>query len=339
MPSSSLSSTETHISFERLVIRIEHLLSEAGASPVVARTLAENCAGCERDGAFSHGIFRVLGYLESLRVEHVDGSAEAVVERVSPSYLRVDARNGFAQPALAAAEPAIAEAVAATGVAVVAMRGSHHFSALWPDLEPFANAGFVALTMVAGGQPSVSPHGVSEPVFGTNPFAFATPAGDGPPLIVDFATSTMSRGDLQLARNESRDVPGGTGTGRDGRETTDPAEILDEGALLPFGGHKGAALSLMVEVLASGLTGGAFSFEAGTEDAPHAHTSRTGQLLLVIDPAYGGNDAFTGRVAGLTAMLRAAGMTRLPGDQRYRNRAMSEANGIAVTPAITALFE
>lgn len=336
---SPLSPDETHISFERLVLRISQLFREAGASPQVARTLAENCAGCERDGSLSHGIFRVPGYLDSLRIEHVDGNAEVVVERASPSYLRVDARNGFAQPALAVARPAIDAAIAATGVALVAIRDSHHFSALWPDLEPFARAGYVALTMVTGGQPSVSPRGVTGPVFGTNPFAFATPAGDDPPVIMDFATSTMSHGDVQLARNEAREVPHGTGTGRGGRDTTDPAEILDEGGLLPFGGHKGAALSLMVEVLASGLTGGAFSFEASNEGSPEARTSRTGQLLVVVDPARGGNDAFAGRVAGLTAMLREAGMTRLPGDQRYRHRAESEAKGIPVSPAIAALFE
>lgn len=331
--------TSTHIPYERLVQRISELLTDAGASPQAARTLAQNCAGCERDGAISHGVFRVPGYLESLRIKHVDGLAEAVVERLSPSYLRVDAKNGFAQPALAIAKPFIDEAIAATGVAVVAMHDSHHFSALWPDIEPFARAGFVALTMVAAGQPSVMPRGVTERVFGTNPFAFATPSGKGPPVVMDFATSTMSHGDLQLARNESREVPVGTGTGRGGRDTTDPAEILEDGGLLPFGGHKGAALSLMVEVLAAALTGGAFSFEDDRGKSPQAHTSRTGQLLLVIDPAFGGNEQFTARVAGLIEMLRESGMTRLPGDARYRHRAESEARGIPITPELAALFE
>jgi delta1-piperideine-2-carboxylate reductase len=258
---------------------------------------------------------------------------------VSPSYLRIDAKNGFAQSALASAKPAIDEALATTGIAVIAMRDSHHFSALWPDIELFAREGHVALTMVASGQPSVMPRGATKRVFGTNPFAFATPSGTHNPVVMDFATSSMSHGDLQLAANEEREVPLGTGTGRSGRDTTDPAEIIAEGGLLPFGGHKGAALSLMVEVLASALTGGAFSSKADHDRAEGARTSRTGQLLLVIDPSFKGNEHFADRVGDLIEMLREAGMSRLPGDHRYQRRAETAVSGIPVTPAIIALFD
>lgn len=338
MTASTLDCRATHIPAEQLATRGAELLVEAGASPDIAGVIADNCVACERDGALSHGVFRVAGYLDSLRAAHVDGKATAAVESASPSYLRIDAKNGFAQSALAAAKPTIDRALEVTGIAVIAIRDSHHYSALWPDLEPFAREGCVALTMVASGQPSVMPRGTAKRVFGTNPMAFATPSGTGDPVVMDFATSSMSHGDLQLAANESREVPIGTGTGRAGRDTPDPAEIINEGGLLPFGGHKGAALSFMVEVLASTLTGGAFSYEADHDRVAGARTSRTGQLLLVIDPSFRGNEQFADCVGELTATLREAGMTRLPGDHRYRHRAEVAAHGIPITATIAALF-
>ncbi|UOQ90531.1 Ldh family oxidoreductase [Agromyces endophyticus] len=324
------------IAFEPLVGRLQTLLEQAGASPFTAEVIARNCAGCERDGASSHGVFRLHGYLDSLRSGTVDGAAEPVLERVGPSFLRVDAANGFAQPALRHAQPVVDGMLAETGIAVVAIKDSHHFSALWPDLEPFAVAGFVGLTMVVGGTRVVRPRGAAEPVFGTNPIAFATPVRGASPIVFDLATSSMSHGDLQLARNASREVPPGTGTDRDGRDTTDPGEILAARGLLPFGGHKGAALSFMVEVLAAGLTGGAFSYEAELEQGA-ARTRRTGQLLVLIDPDRGGG-GFAARIEQLVAFLRESGMTRLPADHRYRNRAQAERDGIPMTDAIAEIF-
>ncbi|WP_415012686.1 Ldh family oxidoreductase [Amaricoccus sp.] len=283
---------------------------------------------CEIDGSHSHGVFRVPGCRASLRSGAIDAGAEPVLDRVAPALLRVDACGGYAQPALARAVPTIRDMVAETGTATVALRDSHHFSALWPDLEPFTDAGLVALTVVSGG-PTVTVRGASRNVFGTNPIAFGFPLAGARPVILDLATSTMSNGDLRIASNEGRKVPVGTSLGRDGRDTDDPAEILAHGGALPFGGHKGMALSLMVEVLASALTGGAFSHEMDFAAHPDNQTPKTGQFLLVVDPARGGNAGFA---------ERAAGVDRLPSDRRYRHRDAAAERGIPVTDGIRALF-
>jgi delta1-piperideine-2-carboxylate reductase len=88
---------EHRIGYPELAARLEPILHRAGASRAVARTLAENCAACERDGSKSHGIFRMPGYVSTLKSGWVDGAAVPVVEDAAPSFLRVDARNGFAQ--------------------------------------------------------------------------------------------------------------------------------------------------------------------------------------------------------------------------------------------------
>ena len=183
--------------FDELTELLKDVFIRNGTSAFVADILATNCAGCERDGALSHGIFRMPGYVASLKTGWVDGQAEPEVEAVSPSFIRIDARNGFAQPALAAAAGAIDEAIERTGVVVVAIRNSHHFSALWPDVEPFARRGLVAISFV-NGLANVVPHGGHTAVFGTNPIAFAVPIADGDPIVVDQATSDIANGEVRL---------------------------------------------------------------------------------------------------------------------------------------------
>jgi delta1-piperideine-2-carboxylate reductase len=327
------------ISFDDLVAVIEAKLTAAGASADVARVLATNCASCERDGTLSHGVFRVAGYLDSLTRGWADGTAESSVDVVGPSYIRIDGRNGFAQPALAAARPQIDPVLAETGVAVIALHDSHHFSALWPDLEAFARDGYVAMGMIASGKLAVVPEGATRPVFSTNPFGFATPVAEADPVVFDFSTSSMSHGDLQLLRAEGKDVPVGTGVDSTGEDTTDPSTILDGGGIRPIGGHKGALLSFMIETLAAGLTGGSFTYEIDAEAPEGAHTFRTGQLFIVIDPERGGNTAYLDRVRGFVDMLRNAGMDRQPGDRRYANRAEAADRGIPITDTIRSLFD
>ncbi|MFF2315266.1 Ldh family oxidoreductase [Arthrobacter sp. NPDC058097] len=327
-----------YISFADLVSAIETALLKAGAAAEAAAIVARNHAMCERDGSLSHGVFRVPQYVETLATGYLDGAAVPRVEQVTASYIRVDAANGFAQVGLERARESIMNTVAEQGVAVVAMRNSVHHSALWPDVEPFAHAGYVAFTAVTGGVPTVAPAGVREAVLSTNPFAFATPVQGAHPMVVDSATSSMSFGDLSLAARDGRPVPIGTGVDARGVETTDAGAIADGGTLLPFGGHKGAALSMMVEILASALTGGAFSVEAVVDKPAGAYPSRTGQFFLVVDPDRGWGGDFASRVAGFLQMLRSAGMDRLPADHRYASRARAESRGVPVTQAIGQLL-
>ena len=321
----------SHITFDELTRRLSDAFIANGASPENAQLIARNCAACERDGSTSHGVFRIPGYLGSLRTGWLDGAAVPTVKTVSPSYLRVDAANGFAQVALDAARPHIERAVAETSVALVAIRDAHHFSSLWPDVEPFARQGLVALTMVTGGDSIVVPPGATERIFGTNPVAFATPRAGAEPLVWDFATSTMSHGDVTIARNEGRTLPIGRGVGIGGRDTGDPAEILDHGGLLPVGGHKGALIMLMVEALASGLTGAPFSTEADLGKPTGAETSRIGQVLIVLDPERDNPGSYASRVGAFVEMLREAGMSRIPAEERAARRAAAERDGIPVT--------
>ena len=247
------------VSLSDLTALLARIFERHGCSAEVAAILAANCAAAQRDGADSHGVFRMPGYVSTLQSGWVDGRAVPEVQDVAPGFVRVDARNGFAQPALVAARPLLLEKVRRNGIALLAIRDSHHFAALWPDVEPFADAGLVALSVV-NSMACVVPHGGKKALFGTNPIAFAAPRANGDPLVFDMATSAIAHGDVQIAAREGRLLPPQHGVDAGGQPTQDPQAILQGGALLPFGGHKGSALSMMVELLAAALTGGDFSF-------------------------------------------------------------------------------
>ena len=127
--------------------------------------------------------------------------------------------------------------------------------------------------------PGVAPYGGRERIFGTNPFAFAAPGGpDRPPVVVDFATSGVAEGKLRVARAKGEIVAPGLIVDRNGQPSQEPDAYYDGGALLPFGGHKGYGLGLMVEVLGGLLSG------AGISSLP-GYDSANGTMLLAIDTA------------------------------------------------------
>ncbi|MGY2254208.1 Ldh family oxidoreductase [Pseudomonas reactans] len=317
----------THLSYETLTLLLQRIFVQHGTSESVAQVLAENCASAERDGAHSHGVFRVPGYVSTLNSGWVNGKAVPIVEDVASGFIRVDAANGFAQPALAAARSLLVDKARSAGIALLAIHNSHHFAALWPDVEPFAEDGLVALSVV-NSMTCVVPHGADRPLFGTNPIAFAAPRADGPPIVFDLATSAIAHGDVQIAARKGERLPPGMGVDSLGQPTQDPKAILEGGALLPFGGHKGSALSMMVELLAAALTGGNFSFEFNWSEHPGARTPWTGQLVIVIDPSKTAGQSFAERSQELVRQMHAAGLRRLPGDRRHRTRAKSQQTGI-----------
>ncbi|MBF6029503.1 Ldh family oxidoreductase [Pseudomonas sp. P115] len=331
MSASSLDhdSSTTHLSYEKLTMLLQRIFIRHGTSESVAQVLAENCASAERDGAHSHGVFRMPGYVSTLNSGWVNGKAVPIVDDVASGFVRVDAANGFAQPALAAARALLVSKARSAGIALLAIHNSHHFAALWPDVEPFADEGLVALSVV-NSMTCVVPHGADRPLFGTNPIAFAAPRADGAPIVFDLATSAIAHGDVQIAARKGERLPPGMGVDSLGQPTQDPKAVLEGGALLPFGGHKGSALSMMVELLAAALTGGNFSFEFNWSDHPGARTPWTGQLVILIDPSKTAGQNFAERSQELVRQMHAAGLRRLPGDRRHRTRAKSQEAGIEI---------
>ena len=321
---------EARVSYEELAALLATIFRKHGCADNVARILADNMAAAERDGAHSHGVFRVAGNLGSLDSGWVDGKTVPALEDIAPGVLRADGRNGFSLPVLELArEPLMAKA-RTNGIALLTIRNAHHFSAVWPDIEPFARAGFVVLAMI-NSMASVVPHGGTKKLYGTNPMGFAAPRGNGDPLVFDQASSGWSNGDVQIARREGRQLPPGMGVDRDGQPTIDPNAVLGGGALLPFGGHKGSSIAMMMEIMGAALAGSDYSFEIDWSGHPGAATPHGGQTYILIDPARGNSRAFTARIETLIDAIHDAGQDRLPADRRYANRRVAAELGIPIS--------
>ncbi|MGR9459415.1 Ldh family oxidoreductase (plasmid) [Rhizobium leguminosarum] len=292
-----------------------------GYDESTAKILATNCVTAHRDGSESHGLFRLKDYIATIKSGYVNGSPRPKIEDVSPGLVRVDADNGFAQIALERAEDIMVAKARTSGVAVLAIRNSHHTGALYIDVERFAEKGFLAIAVV-NSIAVVAPPGGNKGVYGTNPIAFAAPRASTAPLVFDLASSTMSHGDVQVAAREGRLLPEDTGIDKNGKPTGSPHAILSGGALSTFGGHKGASIALMVEILCAGLVGADFSFEVDRGKPLGATTARTGETIIVIDPNVGAKDLppLARRVDDLVEALSEAGQGRIPGDRRIRAR-------------------
>lgn len=319
----------------RLHDLVERAFIAHGVAEKAAGLLAATVTAAERDGSPGHGLFRLPGYFESLACGYVDGQAEPLIERPRPGVILIDGRRGFAQVSLAAAAPMLMDAARQCGIACAAIRNAHHYAGLSHDVEPFAEQGFFALAIV-NGRARVAPWGATRPVVGTNPFAFACPRAEGAPLVWDMATSAIANAEVLLAARDGHAIPAGVALDAAGAPTTSARAVLEGGSLLPFGGHKGAAIAVMIELLGAALTGARFGFEEGREAPPNGRTSNTGQFVILIDPA--SKDALN-RVETLLDELKNAGASRLPGERRLAARRAAEACGIAVAEASLSILQ
>ncbi len=311
----------THLPLAELETIAFDFLVANGCNDENAGAITRTVIGAERDGAHSHGVFRLPGYKASLNSGKVNGSANPTVEQIAPSVLRVHGDGGFVPLSLERGRQPLIDLTRQQGVAVCGLIDSYHFSALWMEVEPLAEAGLCAIAMTAY-KPVVAPAGSTKPLFGTNPVAFGWPRKSGPPMVFDQASSVMARGEIMIAAREGRSVPLGTGLDRSGQPTTDPQAILDGGVMLTFGGYKGSSIAMMVELLSSALIGERFSFEAEIHDNNDGGPARGGEFLMAIDPARCGDstgwldhsESFFETMLGLDGV-------RLPGDRRHARRA------------------
>ena len=289
-----------------------------GANEENADAVAKTVTNAERDGSISHGLFRIPGYIKALQSKKVDGSAKPEIEEVTPVILRCDAKNGFAPLAHQYGIKKLIEAAQKFGIAGLAIQRCHHFAALWPEVEQISEQGLVGLTSVSY-MPGVAPSGGATALFGTNPIAFSWPRPGNNPIVFDMATASMAKGEIQIAARDGHSVPLGTGLSASGELTTDASEI-DKGVLLPFGGHKGSVIALMVELLSGPLVGETFSYETKERDNGDGGPAQGGQFILAMSPSILSGKDTSEQTEQFLKQYNNIDGTRLPGARRHENR-------------------
>ena len=295
-----------------------NVLKKQGCNKENANALANTITKAEEDGAVSHGLFRLPGYVASLKSGKVNGHASPKINKVSPVILKCDADNGFASTAHESSLPMLADAEKKNGISVLSIRGCYHFAALWPETEYLAKQNLVGFACTAF-KPSVAPAGAKEAFFGTNPISMAWPRSNNDPVVFDMATATMAKGEVMIAARDGHSLPDGVGLGENGEPSNDPKDIL-KGVLLPFGGYKGSAISMMVELFAAGVTGDVFSYEAQENDNNDGGPPSGGEFIMALNPEIISDSDWEKHCEDFFQKLLSIDGVRLPGSRRHKKR-------------------
>lgn len=312
-------------------------LERSRTAPDNARAVADGLIAAELVGQGGHGLRRVAAYAAQAASGKVDGFAVPTITRTRPGALAVDAANGFAYPALRQLFAPLADAVRAQGIAIAGIRRSHHCGVAGAVVEPYADAGLVAL-LFANTPGAMAPWGARKALFGTNPIAFAAPVANADPIVVDVSLSKVARGKIMAASQKHEPIPPDWAFDADGNPTADPDAAL-AGTMAPLGDAKGTVLALMVELLAAGLTGANYANEANSFFDASGKPPGVGQTLIVIDPALFGATTVLDRFAEMAFMVEAAAGARLAGRRRQAMRRKLRDQGIVADAALVAQIE
>ncbi|WEK03377.1 MAG: Ldh family oxidoreductase [Candidatus Devosia phytovorans] len=324
----------TTLSFEQLCEKVQAILEHAGLNKAQAQAVATVIAKGERDACKAHGVYRIEGVLRTFKAGKVRGDAIPTIAAADDSaIIRIDGQSGFSLPAFDLGLPLLVEKARQLGLAAMVINDCTHFSALWPEVEAITDQGLAAMVMCPS-YATVAPWGGTKPLFGTNPFAFGWPRQHAEPYVFDFATSVAARGEIELYRRDGKQLPQGWAIDDQGQPTTAPDAAL-AGAMLPFGGYKGSAMSTMIELLAGVMIGDLTSTGALDALGTTAFSPAHGELIIAMSPERFSDcrpgDPFA-RAEILFEAIEGQG-ARLPSQRRFAARRTAQAQGIVLTDA------
>ena len=252
---------------ERLIEIGRALFEAAGTPPAEAELVMRHIVGANLVGHDSHGVIQIPTYIERIKVGHIVPGAPWTIVQESPTTTVVDGHWGFGYVANERAMRLTIEKAKTANVAAATVFRQGHIGRLSSYTQMAAQAGMIGLiTADSGRSPkAVAPFGGREARLGTNPISIAIPSDLEAPLYLDMATSAAAAGKIALAVARNEPVPDNWVIGKDGRQTNDPRQLRQGGALLPLGGpeggYKGTGLAVIVEILCGLLTGLGFGVE------------------------------------------------------------------------------
>lgn len=319
----------------RLAGLAARILSAAGVPAGAAEPAAELLVDSQLRGIDSHGVAHLPVYVRRIAVGAIAPAAVPRVIRTGAATSVVDGGNALGLiVALAAIDEACGRAKE-MGIGACAVRDSNHFGAAAPLVERGARQGLIVLAL-SNAAPTMAPWGGREALLGTNPLAAAFPRAGGEPIVIDMATSAASRGRIRAAEKQKKPIPDTWALDSAGLPTTDATAALD-GTMQPLGGAKGYALTLLIELLCTALSGGRPGFEVRNPHDPSSAAAGTSHLFVAFDPEH-----FAGRqtsqLAAATIADRIEATTpasaappRVPGARGAEIAARRGRDGIPVT--------
>lgn len=316
-----------------LTSTVEATLVAHGVSENDARVQTSIWVEADLRGQPSHGVQRLFTILGRISNGVVNLRCSPTYTWTAPGVLVADGDDGLGPPIATATVEALAQRARTQGITLALVRRAHHLGMLAPYVERLAKLGCVGIASCTS-EALVHAWGGVESIVGTNPIAIAAPVVGQPPLSMDMSTGATSRGRiLHHARIDEPLLPGWA-VDSDGQPTTDPRAALD-GSISPFGGPKGYALGVALEVVIAGLTSTALGTEVtGTLDEDKPVTK--GDLFICIDPGGAGLNGLGPAVVAYLDELRSSppadpsSSVKVPGDRARSTRSGSLADGVPI---------
>jgi LDH2 family malate/lactate/ureidoglycolate dehydrogenase len=322
-----------------------------------AETAAEVMTETDLRGVDSHGINMLRQYDETFRRGALNVKAEIKVLRDRATTALLDADRGLGHPVSVYAMELAIEKARENDIGMVGVVNSHHFGAAGYYAELAAKAGMIGIVTTSTRGITMVPTGGTQPVLGTNPLAFAAPAGKYPPLVLDFATTVAAVNKVRVRQLREIDLPEGWVNDGDGRVITSPDEALaifakrDRGGFNPvggageaLGGHKGYGLALFSHILGGVLPGGSFSPVRVKTQGP-SDPDDLGHYFQAINPeAFRPMDEFIADVEVVVDTLKAvepsdpAKPVLVAGEPEQMSRDDRLANGIPINENLRKLI-
>jgi LDH2 family malate/lactate/ureidoglycolate dehydrogenase len=304
----------------------------AGDAEVQARVLVEG----DLRGQHSHGLQRLPMLVDRIGNGVIDPDARPTYRWVSESFLEVDGGKGLGPVVAFATVERLIERAATVGLAVGAVHNSNHLGMLACYVERVAEAGQIGIALTTS-EALVHPWGGRQAIVGTNPIGVGVPTG-GEPFVLDMSTGAVSRGKILMAARNGKPLGEGWAVDESGNPTTDAARAVD-GAISPFGGAKGYALGLALELIVAGLTGMETGERVlGTLDA--AAECNKGDLFLVFSPEALGLECVARRLGAYLDEVRSSPLAEgasgidVPGDRARRTRTDRASHGIPIEKVV-----
>lgn len=321
-----------HLTLKEALALARDACMRAGAREPAALSLARAAVDAEAAGQPAVGLAHLVDHLDALAAGRIRGDAVPVLSRPAKAVLSCDADGGIAQLGFDMAFDDLVEAAQTFGIALFAQSNAYTSGALGWFTARLAGQGLVALA-ATNGPALLAGSGSTRPVYCTNPLAFAAPRAGDPPLLIDQSSSQAAFISIRKAAEEGRPIPSGWALDADGNPTTDPA-LAVKGALLAFGGARGANIALMVEVLAGGVAGANWSLDSPSF-ASGAESPGSGLLVAAIEPKVLAPD-FEPRLARQLDRLERDYGVHIPGKGKGEAAMRAARDGVTVEAELVA---
>lgn len=291
-------------------------------------------------GADGHGIFRLPAYLKRIRAGGVNLNPNIHIEREQGATALINGDNALGHLVMNKAVDLAIEKVKQHSVCWVGSHFGNHSGAASVYVRRLAEQGYIGIYMAVGNANHMAPWGGIDLLLSTNPIAIAVPAGDGPIVLLDIATTVAAYGKVKVAAQKGESIPDDWMIDRQGKPITDPKRSA-EGSLLPIGGYKGYGLAVMIGLLAGALNNAAVGKGTVDFNAHHDLITNTGQTIIAVDPsAFGDKEAFVKRVTDLVNDLKNSSTLpgvkeiRVPGEGAAKTMAERSRAGIPLSPEL-----